>query len=429
MAKKSEYETQAKLDRLTKAMGLEKKGTKSSVKAKKKNGPSFSTLEVVILLLITALVSLFMGSAATYKLVDINKGEKVDSELQDFINNYEYIIDNYNGSVDKEKLLDAALEGMLRTLDNNSNYLEADNANNFNIYLEGSYKGLGIEVYNDENKNIIVYRVIAGGPADKAGLKANDIITKLNGEEVKGVATTDFVKKVQKVSNKDIELTYIRDNNENTVKLNMQKVTIKSVASQMFEDSGKKIGYLTVDIFANNTYKQFETELKKLEKEKIDSLIIDLRGNSGGYLSSAEKMISNFLDSKHVIYQIEQNNKKTKYYSKGTKTKDYKITILVDESSASASEVMASALKEQYGATLVGKKTFGKGTVQELNDLTNGDKYKLTTKNWLTSKGTWVDGKGIEPDIQVDFDSNKYSENPALENDTQFQRALEEAKK
>ena len=131
-----------------------------------------------------------------------------------------------------------------------------------------------------------------------------------------------------------------------------------------------------------------------------------------------------FLDSSHPIYQIKSKENQSKFYSTGKETKNYKIAILIDGDSASASEVVTSALMEQYGAKAVGEKSYGKGTVQELQTLPNGEQYKLTTKSWLTSKGKVIDGKGIEPDYKVSLD-DKYVENPSFDNDNQLQKAIE----
>ncbi len=432
MAKNEDKKTEEKLIHLKNVMGIENEPEKKENEAtsNKNNKPTekiyFKTSEVAFLLVITTIISLIMGSVITNKL---NVSEKeYDKNLKEFISNYEYITKNYNGKIDKEELIDGALEGMLEKLDKNSTYLEKNQSNKLNIQLEGSYKGLGITIYNDDDNNIKIYSILKNSPAEKAGLKPGDTITKLNDENVSKMKTSKFTKKVKKLQNKQMKITYKRDDKENTIKINMEKINLQSVESKTFTKENKKIGYIGVSIFASNTDIQFKKHLDKLEKENIDSLIIDLRANSGGYLSSATEMISQFLDKSHVIYQIQKGKTKTKQYSVGTKTKKYKIVMLVDQNSASASEVMTSALKEQYGATIVGKKTYGKGTVQELQTLSNGDKYKVTTKNWLTSKGKWINEKGINPDVEIDFDT-KYYDNPSDENDVQLQKALEEASK
>ena len=182
----------------------------------------------------------------------------------------------------------------------------------------------------------------------------------------------------------------------------------------MMERDNKKIGYIRLTIFASNSDEQFKKALDELEDKGIDGLVIDLRGNSGGHLVTAENIISMFLDSTHPIYQIKSKDGQKKYYSNGKETKKYKIAVLIDSSSASASEVVTSALKEQYGATVVGENSYGKGTVQELQTLPDGEQYKLTTKSWLTSSGKVIDKKGIEPDYAITL-NNEYFEDPTDE--------------
>ena len=387
---------------------------------KKKTIPTFKTKEVVCLLFFTALIGLAMGGIVTYNVA--LKGEKVDDELQEFITNYDYIVDNYYGDVDKTKLVDSAIAGMLSTLDKNSTYVGGSDTN-FSIYLEGSYEGTGIQVFNDEDNNVVIYSVFEGTPASKAGLKAGDIIIKLNDKDTTNMLVSDFSDLVKEQKG-NFKITYKRENIEKTVKIKADTVELKSVSSKMIEKSNKKIGYIRTTIFANNTDEQFKKELNSLEDKGMNGLIIDLRGNSGGHLTTAEEIISMFLDSSHPIYQIKTKENQSKYYSTGKETKKYKIVILIDGNSASASEVLTSALKEQYGASLVGEKSYGKGTVQELQTLPNGEQYKLTTKSWLTSKGKVIDGKGIEPDYKVSLD-DKYAEDPSDENDNQLRKAIE----
>ena len=387
---------------------------------KRKSMPTFKTKEVVCLLLVTALIGLVMGGLVTYNVT--LKGERVDDEIQEFIENYDYIVDNYYGDLDKTELIDSAIAGMLNSLDNNSAYVGGSDSN-FSIYLEGNYKGTGIQVAIDNEDNMIVYSVFDSTPASKAGLKSGDIIVKINDKDTTDMSLEEFSDIVKKQTG-TFTITYKRDGQENTVKLKNDTVELKSVSSKMMERDNKKIGYIRMTIFANNSDEQFAKKLEKLESQNIDGLIIDLRGNSGGHLTTAENIISMFLDSSHPIYQIKSKDGQEKYYSTGKETKKYKITVLIDSSSASASEVVTSALKEQYGATVVGENSYGKGTVQELQTLPDGEQYKLTTKSWLTSKGKVIDKKGIEPDYAIIL-NNKYLENPTDENDNQLQKALE----
>lgn len=410
--KRKEEVTANNIERLSKSLDIKVN--------KKKNMPTFKTKEVVFLLILTSIIALTMGGLVTYNVA--LKGEKVDEELQDFIENYDYIVENYYGDVDKTKLIDSAIAGMLTTLDKNSAYVGGEDTN-FSIYLEGTYEGTGIQVYNDEDNNVVIYSVFEGSAASKAGLQAGDIIVKLNDKDTTNMTISNFADLVKKQKG-TFNITYKREGKEKSVKLSVNKVELKSVFSKVIKKEDKKIGYIRVSIFANNTYEQFKKELQDLEDNNIDGLVIDLRGNSGGHLSAAEEIISLFLDSSHPIYQIKTKEYQKKYYSTGKETKKYKISILIDGNSASASEVVTSALMEQYGAKTIGEKSYGKGTVQELQTLPNGEQYKLTTKSWLTSKGKVIDGKGIKPDYEVSLD-DKYLEDPSDENDNQLQKALE----
>ncbi len=387
---------------------------------KKKSLPTFKTKEVVCLLIVTVVIGLVMGGLVTYNVT--LKGEKVDDELQEFIKNYDYVVDNYYGDVDKTELIDSAIAGMLNSLDNNSAYVGGSDSN-FSIYLEGNYKGTGIQVTLDDENNIVVYSVFDGTPASDAGLKSGDVIVKINDKETSSMSLEEFSSLVKKQDGY-FTITYKRDGKENTVKLKSDTVELKSVTSKMLERDNKKIGYIRLTIFANNSDEQFAKALENLEDKDIDGLIVDLRGNSGGHLTTAENIISMFLDSSHPIYQIKSKDTQKKYYSIGKETKKYRIAVLIDSSSASASEVVTSALKEQYGATVVGENSYGKGTVQELQTLSDGEQYKITTKSWLTSKGKVIDKKGIEPDYAITL-NNEYLENPTDENDNQLQKALE----
>ena len=420
--KKSDEKTKRNLEKLSASLGEFNLHEKKEREIEEiKTDSYFKTSEVIILLLLTTVVSLIMGGLVAYRII-YNTGRNIDKVLSDFIKNYEYIKENYYGDIDKPKSIDSAIAGMLTALDKNSSYVgNADSS--FNVFLEGNYKGIGLQVYNDENNNVIIYGIIENSPAQKAGLEAGDIITKINNKSVAGKSTEEVASIIKKQKD-TFSITVKRNGEEKKFEIKVTDISLTSVTSEIINRDDKKIGYIKVSIFANNTDSQFQTQLQKLEDNKIDSLIIDLRDNSGGHLTAAENMISLFLDSSHPIYQINSKNGKSKYYSKGKKTKEYKIAILVNGESASASEVMTSALKEQYGATIIGKKTFGKGTVQELQTLPNGDQYKLTTKTWLTSKGIEINGKGIKPDVEVDLDEC-YSKEPSAENDNQLQKAIE----
>lgn len=390
----------------------------------------FKTLEVVVLVLLTCIISLIVGGALGVKFSEKNDQignlQVVDKELQDFIKEYNYLVQNYYGELDKKELLNNAFKSMVDSLDDSySGTIDENASNNFDIELEGKYEGLGIEIINNENMDILIYGIIPNSPASKTELQKGDKLLSVNNINVSGMKTSDFIKEVVKESGvTEFSIQFERNGELHNVLLKKEAITLHSVHSKTYEKNGKKIGYMKVNIFAANTYEQFSAELKKLESAKVDSLVIDLRDNNGGHLTAVKNMISLFLDSSHVIYQTEDHNKKTKVYSTGLETKKYPIVVIGNAMSASASEVMIGALTEEYGATFVGIKSFGKGTVQELHTLSNGDEYKFTTKKWLTPKGNWVHNNGIKPTIEVML-SKAYYENPIEENDNQLQAALD----
>ena len=401
----------------------------------KQKEKGFKVSEVVILLVITCVISLttgFLFSTAIKKLKNsdiIFSDKSDDEELNEFINNYKYILNNYYDKVDKKELLNGALDGMLSALgDPYANYLNEETSDTFNKQLAGVYQGIGVEITEDSDSNIVIFNVFEDSPADKAGLKPGDVFKTINGENFLGKKGTDLTSYISSSKDSNFNMIVIRNGEEVEINLKRENVVIKSASGKIIESEGKNIGYIKVDVFAANTADQFKKVLNELESKKIDSLIIDLRDNTGGHLTTVEDMISQFLDSSHVIYQMQKKEKTTKYYSSGDTTKKYKIVLLGNKNTASASEVMIAALTEEYGAKLVGTTTYGKGTVQELINLSSNSEYKFTTKKWLTPKGNWINEVGIKPDIEVEL-SEDYKENPTEENDNQLQTAINELKK
>ena len=391
--------------------------------------------EAIIIITITCIFSAFAGfSVAKVKYNGIteysNETSNIDDKaINDFIKQYNYIKDNYYDSskIDDESMMKIALESVLEELgidDKYSTYMDEEKYDQFNLNLNGSYEGLGVSIIkDDESGKIYVIDVMKNSPAEEK-LQVGDVIISIDDKLSKDITTQEFSQYVVKGDKKKFTLVIERDNKKETVELEKKHVNLESVYSEIIEKDGKKIGYIYMSIFAANTYDQFKASLEKLEKENIDSLIIDLRSNTGGYLTEVTKMISLFLNKDKVIYQLEKNNKKENYYSLGSEDKKYPIVFIANESTASASEVFIMSLKDNLSAKIVGTKTYGKGTVQEMINMENGDQYKFTTKKWLSPKGTWVnDTEGIIPDVEIEL-SDKYFEKPTKENDNQLQKAI-----
>lgn len=403
---------------------MEGKNNKKLKKSKKKIQTLFKTTDMLGLIIITCIISLFAGAFfGTRFLTNEHESEtyKVLDQIKDV---YVDIKENYYKETNDEDLINGAINGMIAALDDPyATYLTDDNSNSFDAQLQGSYEGIGIEIFNNTEGDIEILTVFENTSAAKAGLQPGDIIIGINDEDVSKQKTSDLVSKISELKDDSFTIKILRNGEEQQLKVTRKKVELTSVTSKVINKDNKKIGYIKISIFSLNTYSQFSEQLKKLENNKIDSLIIDVRGNTGGHLSTVDDILSLFLDKKHVIYQIETKGEKEKFYSSGKVTKEYPIVILTDSYSASASELLAISLKEEYGAATIGTTTYGKGTVQELKTMDSGE-YKFTTKKWLSPKGNWINEKGVEPTIEVTLDENYYK-NPTEETDNQLQKAIE----
>lgn len=398
---------------------------KHNKRKRKKRKDCFSTGETILIVVITSVVSILMGLFASSKL-GVNS---LSDDMKNFIKELNTVKNSYYESIEEKELLDVALKSVINSLgDPYSGVLSDSLSNSINTELNGSYSGLGVEVTATEDKFIKIVNVIANSPAEKAKLQSGDIIIKLNGESIEGLGTTEFSTKVKSAEDQTLKLTIKRNNEEIEFSVKREIIELQSITTDIIEKNNKKVGYIYISIFAANTHKQFSTALKDLESKKIDSLIIDVRDNSGGHLTAVENIMSLFLDSSKIIYQTDDKGKIAKYYSKGSKNIKYPLAVLINGVSASASEMLAATLDEQCNAILVGETTFGKGTVQELKDTSSNVQYKITTKKWLTPNGNWIHEKGVNPDFEVSLD-DKYYENPSVETDNQLQKAIYELTK
>lgn len=403
----------------------DKKGIK---KQNNKHKEMFTVKEVVWLLVITCIIN-----AAFILLIQIkpalneNKATYTNDTVKEIMETYEYIKNNYYKEVDDKVLVNGAIKGMTAALeDKYSEFIEESESDTYNIILEGEYYGIGIQIANLENNQIMITAIIPNSPASKVDLKAGDIITKLNNESTENMTSSELGKKIKGTKNTEFAITIKRNEQERVIKVTSEKVVLDSVTSEIINKNNKKVGYIYISVFAANTDTQFINKIAELEKAGIDSLIIDVRDNTGGHLSAVTNILSTLMDKSKVIYQISNRDGKVeKTYSGGSKSKTYPIIVLGNGVSASASELLISGLRESYGSKFVGTKTYGKGSVQELQTITStNEQYKITTKKWLTANGNSIDGVGITPDYIVEL-SEQYMNNPTNDTDNQLQKALE----
>lgn len=310
---------------------------------------------------------------------------------------------NYYEDVDRSKLVDGAINGMMESLeDPYSTYMGKQTAQEFEESIEGSFSGIGAEV-SSEDGNVVIVSPIKGSPAEKAGLRAKDIILTVNGESLSGLELNDAVSKIRGPKGSEAKLTVRRSGVSTPLQYTIVRddVDLETVNAHM--EPGK-VGVIEITQFSLNTGDRFKEELAKLESEGMKGLVIDVRNNPGGVLSVVIDIAEQFVPKGKLIVQVEDKNKKReKSESKGT-GKDYPVALLMNKGSASASEILAGALQQSAGAKLIGENSFGKGTVQTSFDKQMGDGslLKITIAKWLTPNGSWIHKKGIKPDIAVD---------------------------
>ncbi|PGE95666.1 peptidase S41 [Bacillus pseudomycoides] len=317
---------------------------------------------------------------------------------------YALIDSRYVEDVKDEKLVEGAIQGMLSTLkDPYSTYMDKATAKQFTESLDPELEGIGAEVNKTDGKLIIV-SPIKGSPAEKAGIKPNDQILSVNGNSVKDLSREEAVLKIRGKQGTDVTLEIKRSGVADPLefKIKREKIPIFTVFSSVKKEKEKNIGYIQITSFSENTAKEFKDQLKELEKKDIKGLVIDVRGNPGGYLNSVQDILGLIMTDKKPMMQVEQRNGEKKKFSTALKErKSYPISVLIDKGSASASEILAGALKEGEGYDLVGEKTFGKGTVQQAVPFKDGSNIKLTMFKWLTPDGNWIHKKGIAPTVEV----------------------------
>ena len=389
-----------------------------------------------IKLALLAVVSMIIGSVITIAIKDFdvakvntNKTEvsysKTKKGFDSLYETYDTIMSEYYKDVDSDKLIEGAINGMLESLDDeHTMYFDKKSKEEFDSELSGNYYGIGAQIQLTSDETIKITKVFDDSPAKKAGLKEEDVFVSVDGTSVKGKSATEVANMLKSDSVKTSTIVVKRNDKELTFKVTKENITLFSVSSEMLDNNGKNVGYLSVSIFGQKTYFQFKDALTKLEKQDMDSLIIDLRGNTGGYLSTVTNMLEEFIDKGNVIYQIQSSSGVKQYKTVKASEKKYKIVVLIDGGSASASEIMSAAMKEVYGATLVGQTTYGKGTVQTTKNLSNGSMIKYTIEKWLTPSGKNIDKEGIKPDYEVEL-GDSYKNNSTKENDAQLQKALD----
>jgi len=421
--KKEEIETEHKSKKSNKNNYFKKLETLIE-KRLKLSEEKFNLLELILLIVISFVFGIFISEAFIYNGVKVEKFEsnEVLSEIEKV---YNTILDEYYQDINQEELKKSAVNGMLNYLkDGYSIYIDEESSEEFNEQVDGQYYGIGLEMTLGEDGYPYISKIFDNTPAYDAELDLNDKIIKVEGQDIKGKNLNDVSSMIKGTENKSVNITVLREDVELEKQLITKKIDIPSVSSRIIEKNDKKIGYINISIFALNTDEQFKTSLLKLEESGIDSLIIDVRDNVGGHLSTVTNILNLFFNKDEVLYQIDRKGKIEKAYGTLTDDRNYKVVVLANHNSASGSEILASVFKEIKNSDVIGTKTFGKGTVQKLIELENGSMIKITSETWLTAKGNAINQIGVSPTIEIELDS-EYMQDPIDENDNQLQKAIE----
>ena len=406
-------------DKLKDSFKNVKNKVKTSIKfVSKKNQYNF--MEVVAIMIITTIFGMFLGGILMYRKGSLNMGIK--KELNEFLDTYTEILNEYYEEIPENELLEAGVKGMIGYLgDPYSVYMDKDTSIAFNEKINGEYVGIGTEIIQYSDGKIEFNDVYEDGPAYEAGIRVKDILIKVDDTDISDKTLSEVSSLVKGKSGSKVKITVLRDDEEKTFEVKRKSIDITSVTSDIIEYKDSKVGVLTISLFAANTSLQFEKELKDLENKKIDSLIIDVRGNSGGYLNVVSDILSHFIKKGEMLYQLKTKDKIEKIYDKTEDKRNYKVAILVNGGSASASELLASCMKDTYKAYTVGTVTYGKSKVQKTQDLSNGATIKFTFQEWLMPSGESVGGKGMEPEYVVPYEASDTEH----EYDSQMQKALD----
>lgn len=393
--------------------------------------------KIVMLIIVTVLITFLTTSVAFYNYyMKTNRGNiealtkyisisDTTTELEQKVEILKRYLENeYMGELDEETMVETALKGYVAGLgDKYTEYLTADELEELMVSVNGNYVGIGIYMTQNADGDIIVLLPIKGSPAEEANLQMGDIIKKVNGVDCNGLELTEVSNLVKGEEGTTVNLEILRDENTFSIDIERRTVEIKYIDSKVLDGN---IGYIEMLGFEENCTAKFKEELEKLKTQNINSLIIDLRDNGGGLVTEAISLSELFVPKGEVILKTyNKENKETVTKSSNSVTEKINIIILVNENSASATEIFAAAIQDNEVGTIIGTKTFGKGIMQEVQPLAIGGGIKITIEEFRTPKGNKIHEVGITPDIEVENNEVVTDESQ----DKQLQAAIDFLKK
>lgn len=385
---------------------------------------------IIVVALVTFILTTCVMSNNTYKkdgsYTNISENLKLNTKL----NTIKKIInEDFLGEVDETKLTEAAIKGYVEGLDDEyTEYFTKEEMEEFKTETEGNYVGIGIYMLkNTKDNNIIVLSAIKGSPAEEAGLKTGDIIKKVNDKEYTAEEFEKMASDIKGKAGSKVKLEIQRGEETLTFEIERKKIELYPIESEVLEND---IGYINISSFCEDCSSKFKENYDKLKKKNIKSLVIDLRNNGGGIVDEALEILDSILDKDSTML-ITANKKGEEKIEKAKKkpTIEVPIVVLVNENTASSSEIFAAALKENNKAKIIGTKTYGKGVIQESITLSDGSGIKITTEEYYTPNRNKINKIGITPDIKVDLEEKtKNITEISRDQDTQLKKAIETLK-
>ena len=353
----------------------------------------------------------------TNSTVNANLPDSLDYSTVNQI--YKSLKDNYNGKLTESQLIDGLKHGLAEaTNDPYTVYFTAKEAQDFNSQLNQSFSGVGAELGKDKDGNLIVVAPIAGFPAETAGLKAQDIIATINGQTTAGLSIDDAVSKIRGKAGTDVTLGIVRNHAQQlTIKITRQNIQVPSVNTKILDNN---IGYIQITTFADDTSGLIKQAATKMKQANVKGIVLDLRNNPGGLLTAAVDVSSEWLPQGTLVLQEKRGNTVVNSYNAEGDDELHGIptVVLVNDGSASASEITTGALHDNKAAYVMGTKSYGKGVVQQLINFGDGSQLKVTVASWYRPDGENINHKGITPDKEV-----KQPDTATADNDPQLQAA------
>jgi len=351
--------------------------------------------------------------------VQANPSDKLYQKLDLFSDVLDTLKKEYVDEVKQDEVIDSAINGMLQSLDPYSSYMSPEAFQNMSRDTKGEFGGLGIEI-TMESGLVKIITPIEGTPADKAGVQAGDYIVKIENKQVKGMTLLDAVKLMRGKVGTSLEITIRRPSVEGEIKFNITRAIIK--IREVSAEVKNNIGYIRLRAFNEQSHNQLIKQLKKISNNKIQGYILDLRNNPGGLLSQAIKITETFLDGGEIVSTRGRDKNDIRIFNakKGDKIDNKPLIVLINQGSASASEIVSGALKDHKRAILLGEKSFGKGSVQSIIPLKNQGGLRLTTAKYYLPSGESIHEKGVEPDITVKRNKNDFKINTKTDNQLNY---------